>query len=75
MDKIQTNNFCFFILQLILVIIVTCVILISMSNFFLKYLMNIEMRNTMITVALLGLVVSFTIWILLPIVYTDYPNT
>jgi hypothetical protein len=75
MDKIQTNNFCFFILQFILVIIVTCVILRSMSNLFLKYLMNIEMRNTMITVALLGLVVSFTIWILSPIVYTDYPNT
>jgi hypothetical protein len=75
MDKIQTNNFCFFILQFILVIIVICVILRSMSNLFLKYLMNIEMRNTMITVALLGLVVSFTIWILSPIVYTDYPNT
>ena len=62
MEKIQTT-FCFFMypinyLQFILVIIiVTCVVLISISNFFLKCLMNIEMRNTMITVALLGLVI------------------
>jgi hypothetical protein len=64
MEKIQTT-FCFFMypinyLQFILVIIiVTCVILISISIFFLKCLMNIEMRNTMITVALLGLVLFF----------------